>query len=129
MLPAAAQAWLSMRKKAAGSSIELQSVSAFRSVSYQTGIVRKKLERGLALKDILAVSAAPGFSEHHTGRAIDITSPGFPALEEEFEGSLAFEWLQVHARDFGFRMSFPRNNRHKVAYEPWHWAWKRAKRA
>lgn len=124
MLPAAAKAWLSMQQTAAGNSIALQAVSAFRSVSYQAGIVRKKLDRGLAMEDILAVSAAPGFSEHHTGRAIDITSPGFPVLEEEFERSTAFDWLQTNAAEFGFRMSFPRNNHHKVAYEPWHWAWR-----
>lgn len=124
MLPAAARAWLSMRREAARDAIELQAVSAFRSVNYQAGIVRKKLDKGQALKDILAVSAAPGFSEHHSGRAIDITSPGYAVLEEEFEKSAAFEWLRAHASDFGYRMSFPRNNRHGVAYEPWHWAWR-----
>jgi len=123
MLPAAAQAWLSMSQQAAADGVELQAVSAHRSIGYQAGIVRKKVDKGLTMEEILAVSAAPGFSEHHTGRAIDITSPGYPVLEEEFEKSTAFGWLQSHAADFGFRMSFPRNNRHGVAYEPWHWAW------
>jgi D-alanyl-D-alanine carboxypeptidase len=123
MLPAAARAWLSMSQQAADSGVELQAVSAYRSIDYQAGIVQKKLDKGLAMQDILAVSAAPGFSEHHTGRAIDITSPGYPVLEEEFEDSAAFEWLHRHAADFGFSMSFPRDNRHGVAYEPWHWAW------
>ncbi|MHB8392777.1 MAG: D-alanyl-D-alanine carboxypeptidase family protein, partial [Acidobacteriaceae bacterium] len=27
-----------------------------------------------------------------------------------------------HAGHFGFRLSYPRNNRHGIAYEPWHWA-------
>lgn len=124
MFPAAAQAWQSMRQQAAGDGIELQAVSAFRSVSYQSEILQRKLDKGMAIEDILAVSAAPGFSEHHTGRAIDITTPGFQVLEEEFEKSTAFEWLQEHAAKFGFRMSFPPGNRHKVAYEPWHWAWR-----
>jgi D-alanyl-D-alanine carboxypeptidase len=123
MFPAAAQAWQSMRQQAATDGIELQAVSAFRSVSYQAEIVQRKLDKGLAIEDILAVSAAPGFSEHHTGRAIDITTPGFPVLEQEFEKSATFEWLHLHAAMFGFRMSFPPGNRHKVAYEPWHWAW------
>jgi len=124
MFPPAAQAWQSMRQQAAGQGIELQAVSAFRSVDYQAGIVRRKLDKDLALEEILAVSAAPGFSEHHTGRAIDITSPGFSVLEEEFEKSAAFEWLHLHAATFSFRMSFARGNRHRVAYEPWHWAWR-----
>ena len=115
MFPAAAQAWQSMRQQAAGEGFELQAVSAFRSVDYQAGIVQRKLDKDLDLEEILAVSAAPGFSEHHTGRAIDITSPGFPVLEEKFEKSAAFEWLHLHAATFGFRMSFPRGNRHTVA--------------
>ena len=44
-------------------------------------------------------------------------------LEEEFERSDAFAWLTRRAGEFGFRMSYPRDNPHGVAYEPWHWAW------
>lgn len=124
MSPAAAAAWRRMKKQAQADNIELQAVSAFRSVSYQEGIVRRKLDKGLSMKEILDVSAAPGFSEHHTGRAIDISTPGYPVLEEPFQNSPAFDWLQARAEEFRFHLSFPRDNRHGVAYEPWHWAWK-----
>ena len=124
MTPAAAAAWRRMKKQARSDSVDLQAVSAFRSVSYQEGIVRRKLDKGLSMKEILDVSAAPGFSEHHTGRAIDITTPGYPVLEEPFENSPAFHWLQARAEEFRFHLSFPRGTRHGVAYEPWHWAWK-----
>jgi D-alanyl-D-alanine carboxypeptidase len=123
MLPPAAKAWHAMRELAAREDILLQAVSAYRSVAYQTTLLRRKLGKGLAMEDILDVSAAPGYSEHHSGRAIDITSPGVPVLEEAFEKCPAFEWLQAHAPAFGFHMSFPRGNRHNIAYEPWHWAW------
>jgi len=123
MLPKAADAWLEMRNEASKQGIELQPVSAFRSVEYQSGILRRKLDKGLKLNKILKVSAAPGYSEHHSGRALDITTPGYAVLEEEFENSPAFEWLCKHAPDFGFSLSFPRNNPHGVVYEPWHWAW------
>jgi len=124
MAPGAANAWRLMVAAAAGDDIPLQAVSAYRSVDYQAGIVRRKLEKGASINEILQVSAAPGYSEHHTGRAIDITTPGFAVLEEEFETSAAFRWLNLHAADFGFSLSFPRGNPHGVAYEPWHWAWK-----
>lgn len=123
MAPDAARAWLDMKAAAASSSIELQSVSAFRSVEYQAGIIRRKLNTGQSMTQILAVSAAPGYSEHHSGQALDISTPGYEPLEEEFENSPAFEWLNKSASEFGFNMSYPRNNRHKVAYEPWHWCW------
>jgi hypothetical protein len=79
------------------------------------------LERGIGIESILQVNAAPGFSEHHSGRALDIGCPGYAHLEEEFEQSPAFAWLQRRGGEFGFRMSFPRNNSIGVLYEPWHW--------
>jgi D-alanyl-D-alanine carboxypeptidase len=123
MAPAAAVAWRKMQDAARTDGVELQIVSAYRSVDYQAGIIQKKLENGQQIGDILRVSAAPGFSEHHTGRALDLTTPGFAVLEEEFENSDAFSWLNRRAGSFQFRMSFPRDNPHQVAYEPWHWAW------
>jgi D-alanyl-D-alanine carboxypeptidase len=127
LAPRAARAWLRMRDAAARDGVELQVVSAFRSIEYQLGIIRRKLERGQSMEQILRVSAAPGYSEHHSGRALDVTTPGFAALEEEFENSPAYAWLKKHARHFGFHLSYPRKNPHGIAYEPWHWCW-RAKR-
>ena len=123
MAPQAARAWLDMKAAAASRGIELQAVSAFRSVEYQASIIKKKLHAGQNMENILKVSAAPGYSEHHSGRALDISTPGCEPLEEAFEKTPAFEWLNKTAGDYGFRMSFPRNNRHGVAYEPWHWCW------
>lgn len=123
LTPRAARAWTRMYAAAAQEDIELQVVSAFRSIEYQLGILRRKLERGVSIDAILRVSAAPGYSEHHSGRALDLTTPGYAALEEEFEQSPAFAWLRKNARRFGFRLSYPRRNRHGIAYEPWHWSW------
>lgn len=122
----AARAWTRMQRAAASDGITLQVVSAYRSVDYQCGIIERKLASGRCIEDILAVSAAPGYSEHHSGRALDLTSPGFAALEEEFENSRAFAWLQDNAARFRFSLSYPRGNRHGIAYEPWHWCWHRA---
>ncbi len=119
----AARAWTRMRDAAARDGIELQIVSAFRSIEYQLGIIQRKRERGQSIEAILRVSAAPGYSEHHSGRALDITTPGFAALEEEFERSAAFRWLRLNARLYKFSLSYPRNNPHGIAYEPWHWCW------
>lgn len=124
----AARAWERMQRAAGGDEITLQIVSAWRSVEYQCGIIERKLARGQCIEDILAVSAAPGYSEHHSGRALDLTSPGFAPLEEAFEDSPAFAWLQRNAARFRFSLSYPRGNRHGIAYEPWHWCWHRKSR-
>ncbi len=118
---ATATAWQRLQVAALTDGVELQLVSAFRSVDYQRQLIQRKLERGIGIESILQVNAAPGFSEHHSGRALDIGCPGYAHLEEEFEQSPAFAWLQRRGGEFGFRMSFPRNNSIGVLYEPWHW--------
>lgn len=129
LAPRAARAFARMRDAAADDGVELQLVSAFRSAEYQLGILRRKLERGQSVEEILRVSAAPGYSEHHSGRVVDLTTPGYAALEEEFERSPAFAWLTRRAHEFGFVLSYPRGNRHAIAYEPWHWCWHARRRS
>ncbi len=121
--PNTARAWQSMQAAAAAAGVTLWVVSAFRSIARQEEIVAGKLRRGLSWEQILKVSAYPGFSEHHTGTAIDIATPDCPCLVEEFEATAAFRWLDRHAIGFGFALSYPRGNPHDVAYEPWHWRW------
>ena len=121
--PGAARALARMRKAASDNGIELQVVSAFRSIEYQLGILERKRARGLTMDQILCVSAAPGYSEHHSGRCVDVTAPGYVPVEEEFENSAAFAWLRRHAAEYCFALSYPRGNRHGIAYEPLHWCW------
>lgn len=121
LAPAAAAGWRTMKAAAQADGVALRIVSAFRSIERQAEIVRAKLERGLSLDQILEVSAPPGYSEHHTGRAVDITTDGMPALAIEFENTNAFRWLSKRAGEFGFSLSYPADNPHGYAYEPWHW--------
>lgn len=121
LTPQAFAAWKSMREAAESEGIRLFLISAFRSVDYQCQIVRRKLDAGQSISQILAVNAAPGYSEHHTGRAIDIGTPECPVLEERFEETPAFSWLLMNASSFGFTLSYPRDNASGICYEPWHW--------
>ncbi|MBB5014248.1 M15 family metallopeptidase [Rehaibacterium terrae] len=122
----AARAWARMREAARRDGVVLEAISGYRSHAYQLGIFRRKLARGQTVEQILAVNAAPGYSEHHSGRALDIGTPGEPPAEESFETTTAFAWLGAHAGAFGFVMSYPRDNPHGIVYEPWHWCWRRA---
>ena len=123
LLAGCAEAWRRMRGAALEEGIRLEAISGFRGFDYQRGIVERKLARGQTIGQILAVNAAPGFSEHHTGCALDIGTPGEPPAEESFERTPAFAWLCRRAADFGFRLSYPRDNPHGIVYEPWHWFW------
>ena len=110
-----------MQAHAAKDGIALHMVSAFRSVEYQVSLFKEKLSQGQHINDILRVNAAPGYSQHHSGRAIDIATDDDDPLCESFERTPAFRWLGEHANAYHFILSYPRNNKWGICYEPWHW--------
>ncbi|MGH8146320.1 MAG: M15 family metallopeptidase [Rhodanobacteraceae bacterium] len=121
MVAPAAAALKRMFAAAKRDGIKLETVSGFRSMAYQTHLVREKLKRGMSIQKALTINAVPGYSEHQTGCAIDLTTPGVPAADGSFADSKAFGWLQRNALHFGFHLSFPPGNKYGYEYEPWHW--------
>jgi D-alanyl-D-alanine carboxypeptidase len=117
----AARAWRSMQTAAMHEGVVLEAISGYRSHDYQLGIFERKRARGLSVEEILTVNAAPGYSEHHSGRALDIGTLDEAPAEESFERTPAFAWLRDNASGYGFVMSYPRDNPHGIVYEPWHW--------
>ena len=118
------EAWLAMKAAARADGLDLQIVSAHRSIEYQCELIRRKLDAGRTIEDILQVNAIPGYSEHHTGRAIDVHAGDGEPLELTFELHPAFNWLCDNAARFNFHMSYPRNNPEGIDYEPWHWCYR-----
>lgn len=125
LTPKAANGWRAMKAAASRQGVTLDLVSGFRTAAYQAGLIKRKLEEGKHIDQILGVNAAPGFSEHHTGRAVDLTTHGCKPLEESFAVTEAYRWLRANAGMFGYHESYPRNNRHGILWEPWHWCYTR----
>lgn len=123
LIPPAADAWRQLHHAAACDGVTLLPLSGFRSVARQAELIRAKLAAGQPLALILRLVAAPGCSEHHTGRALDVGSPEDTALDEEFARTAAFRWLARHAATHGFVLSYSPGNPHGIGYEPWHWCW------
>lgn len=124
LTPRAAAAWRRMQAAAATDGLTLLPLSGFRSVARQAAIVRGHLAKGRSLADTLRFVAAPGCSEHHTGRALDLGSPDEAAhFEAAFDRTREFGWLKRRASEFGFTLSYPRHNPHGIGYEPWHWCY------
>lgn len=121
LTPAAFAAWRVMRDAATADGVPLFLISAFRGLDYQAGLIRRKLDQGQSMGQILAVNAAPGYSEHHTGRAVDLGTVECDALAEEFKNTPAYQWLVEQAREYGFHLSYPPGNQFGIAFEPWHW--------
>jgi D-alanyl-D-alanine carboxypeptidase len=120
----AAQAYQEMEAAARRDGVLLAPISGFRSLTDQDYLFfGKKAERGQVAAERAKVSAPPGYSEHHTGYAIDIGDGNVPAthLSEAFENTVAFRWLKANAAFYSFEISFPKGNKQGVNYEPWHW--------
>jgi zinc D-Ala-D-Ala carboxypeptidase len=124
LTPEAADAWTRMRNAASIAGNSIVALSGFRTVNRQREIIREKLSAGQTIGSILETVAAPGYSEHHTGRAIDIGLPGEEPLTEDFGGTAAYRWLESNAGSFGFVLSYPKGNPHGISYEPWHWCYR-----
>ena len=123
LTPAAFSAWSAMREAATASGISLFLISAFRGYQYQHDLIAGKLAKGQAIEDILRVNAAPGYSEHHSGRAVDLGTMGCDALSENFGKTPAYQWLVENAGSYGFSLSYPRGNPYGIDFEPWHWCY------
>ncbi|MGI9257437.1 MAG: M15 family metallopeptidase, partial [Gammaproteobacteria bacterium] len=123
LVPDAAAAWKAAREAAESDEVTLLVISGFRSFDRQLELISAKVARGESIDEILRVMAPPGCSEHHTGRAVDVGTPGCEPLSETFELTDAYRWLDRHAQEFGFKMSYPRDNRWGFTYEPWHWCY------
>ncbi len=115
-----------MCKAAKDDGVKLWSVSAYRKYEKQVTLFNNKVNRlkssgmddATARIEAAKVVAIPGTSEHHLGLAVDINS-----VEESFEKTAAFRWLQENAADYGFIMRYPKDKQDitKIIYEPWHY--------
>lgn len=122
--PVAAEAWGRMRDAAFRSGVTLVALSGFRSIERQEAIIQRRLSKGEGLEEILKTVAAPGYSEHHTGRAVDIAVPEAPTLTDAFAQTEAYRWLCTNAPGYGFHLSYPPGNAQGFSFEPWHWCFK-----
>lgn len=121
---AAAKKFNAMSDLAWKDGIDLVPLSGFRTLEDQEYLFFEvKAQRGQGVSQRAEVSAPPGYSEHHTGYAIDLGDSMRPEthLSESFEETEAFRWLQANAAYFSFELSFPRGNSQDISYEPWHW--------
>lgn len=86
--------------------------SAYRSYNQQIGTYKRNDKRFVA---------KPGYSEHQTGYAIDVTSLEHPrkwVFGESQEGV----WMRENCHKYGFILRYPEKQSHIMgySYEPWH---------
>lgn len=120
--------------KAAGHPLAM--VSAYRSVAYQEEIfnanVNTLMSQGHTKEEAIRITkltfTEPGYSEHHTGLAVDVVDQDWyqnhtgELLNEGFGDTDGGKWLQAHAREYGFIIRYPKGKHDitQIDYEPWH---------
>lgn len=108
-----------MNKAGAGT---LRLNSGYRAYSTQLWIYKDRVAR-LGLKAGEALAARPGYSEHQTGLAADVSALGQGCVIQVcFGGTKAGKWIAANAWQYGFIVRYP-NGKTPITgyqYEPWH---------
>lgn len=102
--------------------IELFAVSGYRSYERQTNVFSAKSNQ-VGETAAAAVVAIPGYSEHQTGLAMDISSRSVSLeLIEQFGTTVEGKWLAENAHKFGYILRYPEGKETITGYqyEPWH---------
>lgn len=89
--------------------------SAFRSVAYQRGLKGGKPNAGASA---WRSSAPAGYSEHHTGFAVD-----FNPINSSFGNTAAYRWLKANGAKYNWHQTFTAeySRASGVIEEAWHW--------
>jgi len=99
-------------------SISLLVVSGYRSFDEQKSLKSAySVQYGFGAN---AFSADQGYSEHQLGTTVDFTTTELGGGLNGFETSKAYAWLIEHAHEYGFVLSYPKDNVYYI-FEPWHW--------
>lgn len=116
VLPQVREALVLMSVEAERQGAKILVASGFRSVGYQRQIIKRRMDRGQDIGTIFRYVAPPGYSEHHTGRALDLAPGGVRFGETE-----TYRWLKENAGKYGFIESIPKDSTNGEDWEPWHW--------
>ncbi|WP_424467639.1 D-alanyl-D-alanine carboxypeptidase family protein [Pseudoclavibacter helvolus] len=103
--------------------LTLDMTSGYRGYGLQTELYTGYVaDLGQEAADL--TSARPGYSEHQTGLAADISSQGEGCvLEQCFSTTAGGQWLAANAHRFGFILRYPDGGTATTGYEfePWHY--------
>ena len=118
---AAADAVKKMFDAAAKDGISLVGVSGYRSYGIQKGLYYTRMKQN-GKERTRAYTAEPGASEHQSGLAIDILCDEYLTLDEGFENTDAFRWLNENCYKYGFILRYLKGKEDITGYnyEPWH---------
>ena len=114
----ARDALVEMAQAAARDSIRILVDSGYRSASFQARIIKRRMAEDESFARVVRFVAPPGYSQHETGRAVDMVPS-----EALFVNTDTYAWLKEYATQYGFEESYPKDSLSNLRAEPWHWYW------
>lgn len=112
----ARDAFIKMAEAAKKDSIALIVDSGYRSAGFQKRIIKRRMQQGDSFERVMRFVAPSGYSQHETGRAVDLVPS-----EVEFAKTKSYKWLKKNAVKFGFVETYPEDIIPSTRWEPWHW--------
>lgn len=116
--------WIDFKNYAFENNYDIDIESGYRNINHQEKVLKEATEKdGKEYADKYV--AMPGFSEHHTGLAIDIClydKTRFLTDEEFSKRTDAVNFIAENAYKFGFIVRYPKGKEDITgySYEPWH---------
>ncbi len=114
-----------MLRDATNAGLKIWVSTGYRSFERQEQIfsrnVNDAIANGLtkdeAFREVMRETSLPGYSEHHTGLAID-----FNAADIEFTETAEYSWLIEHSQNYGFILRYPQDKENITGrpFEPAH---------
>ncbi|MGM9903142.1 D-alanyl-D-alanine carboxypeptidase family protein [Enterococcus hirae] len=112
-------------------------VSAYRSVASQEEVFAQNVQQVMASQGVTQEEATnitkqtitePGYSEHHTGLAIDVVDQNWynnyptTVLDASYGNEPGAKWIAENAANYGFIVRYlkGREDVTNITYEPWH---------
>lgn len=101
--------------------INLVAISGFRTYDYQDYLYKNSVQTN-GKNHATQYVAKAGYSEHQTGLALDVLCKEYMTLDEGFEKTDAFKWLQSNMSKYGFILRYLKDKEDVTgySYEPWH---------
>lgn len=122
MRQTAADALKELFDGASDKGLSLCGVSAYRSYERQYEIFTNNVKTQ-GMEHTAKYSAIPGYSEHQTGLAIDISTKSVNyRLDASFADTAEYQWVKENAHLYGFIIRYPDDKTSTTGYsfEPWH---------
>ena len=112
--------YLQMKNDIEKENLNIRIISAYRSYDYQESLYNRYLNNDKQ-EIVDKYSARAGYSEHHTGLAIDIDNIKLDF--NKFHLTKEFIWMQENAYKYGFILRYPKDKENITGYtyEPWHY--------